>query len=90
MTTSTASASGVLSDCHDFLELDILMEQFHIRLCVIDGLPETHATRDFASRHPRRIFLCFFNENQRGRPKWDGRSLTVQVNRLGGLPFGAC
>jgi hypothetical protein len=26
------------------------MRRFRVRLCVIDGLPETHATRDFA-RH---------------------------------------
>jgi len=74
-----------LATCRDFSELDILMEQFHIRLCVIDGLPETHATRDFARRHPRRVFLCFFNESQRGRPKWDSGSLTVHVNRTEAL-----
>ncbi|MBU2625774.1 MAG: phage terminase large subunit family protein, partial [candidate division Zixibacteria bacterium] len=74
-----------LAECRDFSELDILMEQFHVRRCVIDGLPETHATRDLARRHRRRIFLCFFNENQRGRPKWDGKSYTVQVNRTEAL-----
>ena len=37
--------------CQDFVELDQLMERFKVERCVIDGLPETHATRDFARRH---------------------------------------
>ncbi len=74
-----------LATCRDFSELDILMKRFDVRRCVIDGLPETHATRDFARRHPRQVFLCFFNENQRGRPMWDSKSYTVQVNRTEAL-----
>jgi len=74
-----------LAVCQDFSDLDRIMEQFHIWRCVIDGLPETHATRDFARRHPGRVFLCFFNEHQRGRPKWDRESFTVQVNRTEAL-----
>jgi len=71
--------------CNDFSELDLLMERFKIQRCVIDGLPETHATRDFANRYVRKVFLCFFNEHQRGKPNWDYRSLTVQVNRTESL-----
>jgi hypothetical protein len=74
-----------LAACRDFSDLDALMERFHVRLCVIDGLPETHATRDFARRHRGRVFLCFFNEHQRGKPKWDRESFTVSVNRTEAL-----
>ncbi len=74
-----------LATCHDFSDLDTLMERFHIGRCVVDGLPETHATRDFARRHPGRVHLSFFNEHQRGSPKWDRESMTVQVNRTEAL-----
>jgi hypothetical protein len=37
------------------------MEKFEITCCVIDGLPETHATREFAKRHGCRAFMNFFN-----------------------------
>jgi len=74
-----------LGVCHEFSDLDRLMEQFQIRRCVIDGLPETHATRDFARQYPRQVYLCFFNENQRGTPRWDNESFTVQVNRTEAL-----
>jgi len=74
-----------LAVCRDFEELDGLMEAFHISRCVIDGLPETHATRAFAERHRGQAFLCFFNEHQRGAPKWNDEDQIVQVNRTEAL-----
>jgi hypothetical protein len=74
-----------LATCQDFSDLDSLMKRFQVWRCVIDGLPETHATRDFARRHPGRVFLNFFNESQRGSSKWDRESMTVQVNRTEAL-----
>lgn len=74
-----------LAVCNDFSELDGLMKRFHVDRCVIDGLPETHATRAFSARHAGRVFLCFFNDHQRGEPKWDGASHILQVNRTEAL-----
>lgn len=74
-----------LGVCREFSDLDGLMERFHVSRCVIDGLPETHATREFAHRHRGRVFMCFFNEHQRGEPKWVPESDTVQVNRTEAL-----
>jgi len=74
-----------LGICHEFGELDALMERFQIRRCVIDGLPETHATREFAKRHAGRVFMNFFNEHQRGSAHWDSGSRIVQVNRTEAL-----
>jgi len=61
------------------------MEQFDVGTCVIDGLPETHATREFAKRHQNKVHLCFFQEGQRGGPKWDGTAHHVVVNRTEAL-----
>lgn len=74
-----------LAVCHAFSELDTLMEKFRVQRCVIDGLPETHATRDFAKRHRHKVYMCFFNENQRGAAKWDRDAQTVLVNRTEAL-----
>jgi hypothetical protein len=74
-----------------FEELSALRRRFSIARCVIDGLPETHATRDFAREHPYRVFLNFFNENQRGSARWDRQDFKVEINRDGGsgcLPGG--
>ena len=74
-----------LAVCQDFADLDELMARFGILRCVIDGLPETHATRAFARRHPGKVFLNFFNEAQRGSIRWDDKDLKVEVNRTEAL-----
>ncbi len=74
-----------LAVCHEFGELDALMDRFHVDRCVIDGLPETHATREFASRHPGVVFMNFFNEHQRDPAKWDPSARRVRINRTDAL-----
>lgn len=69
----------------DFSELDALITRFSVVRCVIDGLPETHATREFARKHGGRVSMNFFNENQRGAAKWDEEAQTVQINRTEAL-----
>jgi hypothetical protein len=61
------------------------MEKFDIDRCVIDGLPETHATKEFARRHPEKVFLNYFNEHQRGSPRWNSEDMILQVNRTEAL-----
>ncbi len=70
---------------HSFEELDELMRRFNVRLCVVDALPETHATRAFAQRHGGKIFMNFFVESQRGATRWDSRQHLVQENRTEAL-----
>jgi hypothetical protein len=74
-----------LAVCRDFLELDRFMDRFHIDECVIDGLPETHATREFAHRYAGSVAMNFFVEHQRGSAHWNYEALTVQVNRTEAL-----
>jgi hypothetical protein len=66
-------------------ELDSLMERFKVSRGVIDALPEIHATRAFAGRHRGRVWLNYFNENQKGSTKWDKEQYIVQVNRTEAL-----
>jgi hypothetical protein len=65
--------------------LDGLMERFKVSRCVIDALPEIHATRAFAARHRGRVWLNYFNESQKGSAKWDEDQHIVQVNRTEAL-----
>jgi len=74
-----------IQTCNEFEELDALIEKYNVRGCVIDGLPETHLTRAFAQKYRGRVFLNFFNENQRGKPRWDYRNLKVDINRTEAL-----
>ena len=74
-----------LVECHSFPELDDLMRRFKVTRCVIDGMPETHATKEFAGRHRGQVFLCFFTESQRGEPRWDWDHRIVNVHRTDAL-----
>jgi hypothetical protein len=74
-----------LGTYREFSDLDTLMERFQVERCVIDGLPETHATRQFALRHHGNVYLCFFKEDQRGKAQWDWKNTKVEVNRTEAL-----
>ncbi len=64
-----------------YSELDELMERFNVGTCVIDALPEIHATRDFANRYQGRVYLNYFQESQRGSFSWDVKEHIVRENR---------
>jgi phage terminase large subunit GpA len=68
-----------------FQDLDELMRRFQVRGCVIDGLPETHATREFAKGQGSKVHMCFFSESQVGSARWDHHAHTVHVNRTEAL-----
>ena len=74
-----------LGVCQTFSELGSLLDRFHVDRCVIDGLPETQATREFAARHKGQAYMHFFSEHQRGAPKWNRDAQIVQVNRTEAL-----
>ncbi len=69
----------------DWEELDHLMKNFNVTRCVVDALPETRNARAFASRHPGKVFLCYYNERQKGKYKWNEADMTVQCNRTESL-----
>ncbi len=61
------------------------MERFNIGNCVIDALPEIHATRAFAKRHAGRVYLNYFVESQRGSYSWERNEHIVRENRTEAL-----
>jgi hypothetical protein len=74
-----------LNECRSFSELDALIKRFNVHQCVIDSLPETYATREFARRHRGIVYMSQFVEAQRGGPRWDRDSQMVAVNRTDAL-----
>ena len=65
----------------DFEELDALMNKYAITCCVVDALPETREARKFVGRFPGRVFMCYYNDNQKGSYKWNLKEGIVEVNR---------
>ncbi len=70
-----------------FSHLDHMMEDFDVRSCVIDALPNTHAARAFARRFRGRVWLSYYG-NQKGKASWgydQENSPIVNVNRTEAL-----
>jgi hypothetical protein len=74
-----------IGTAQSYEELDDLLKRFQVSRCVIDAMPEIHSTREFAKRHGGTVWLCYFNENQKGSAKWDSEQHIVQVNRTEAL-----
>ncbi len=68
-----------------YSDLDELMERYSVGRCVIDALPEIHATREFANRHAGQVFMNYFVESQRGSFAWDRKEQIVRENRTEAL-----
>jgi hypothetical protein len=70
-----------------FSHLDHFMNDFDVRACVIDALPNTHAAKAFAHRFPGRVWLAYYG-NQKGRISWardaEGNAI-VNINRTEAL-----
>ena len=69
----------------DWEELDGLMRNFNVILCVVDALPETRNARAFAKRHPGKVFLNYYNEHQKGSYAWNEGEMIVSCNRTESL-----
>lgn len=65
----------------DWEELERLMRNFNVSMCVVDALPETRNARAFAEAHKGRVFLCYYNEHQKGSYAWNEKEFIVQCNR---------
>jgi hypothetical protein len=70
----------------EFSELDRLMAEYQIQMCVIDIHPERRMAYDFACRHYGRVRLCMYPEGINGKQinENDGE-MTVAVDRTSWL-----
>jgi hypothetical protein len=69
----------------DWKELDRLIKNFNVQRCVVDALPETRNARAFAKRHNGKIFLCYYQDHQKGHYSWHEKELIVSCNRTESL-----
>jgi hypothetical protein len=69
----------------DWSHLNSLMKQFNVVRAVIDALPETRLARDFARQHRGKVYLCYYQEHQKGAYFWNDKEMTVVANRTEAL-----
>jgi hypothetical protein len=68
-------------DDSEWKQLDELMTRFRVMRCVVDAMPNVKAARNFSERFHGRVFLCYYNEHQKGHYKWNEKEMTVHANR---------
>ena len=73
------------TDESGWLELDALMNRFKVMRCVVDAMPNTKLARNFSDRFRGRVFLCYYNEHQKGSYRWNEKDMIVQANRTESL-----
>lgn len=72
-----------------FDDLAHIIRRYNVNNCVIDALPETRKARELQAKfNPGRVWLCFYNDNQKGSAAWDEEKGIVQVNRTESLDAG--
>lgn len=69
----------------DWSYLNSLIKRFNVVRAVIDALPETRLAREFAQKHRGKVYLCYYQEHQKGAYAWNDRELTVTTNRTEAL-----
>lgn len=73
------------NDYSGWREIEPLMKRFKVGRCVVDAMPSKKNARAFAEKFPGRVFLCYYNDNQKGSYKWNERDMIVQCDRTESL-----
>jgi hypothetical protein len=55
---------------HSFDDLPNIMDAYGVTFCLIDALPNKHSARKFALMYQAKVWLVYYNENQKEFIKW--------------------
>ena len=75
-------------ELENFEQVDHVMQKYNVKELVIDALPETRKAREPMKRNPYKVWLCFYNDNQKGAYAWKEDERIVSVNRTESLDVG--
>jgi len=65
----------------DFGHLHEVAKQMRVKLCVLDAMPDIHASRKFQREEPYTVYRCHYSEQMPGEPKFDAKTGVVKCNR---------
>lgn len=73
----------------EFDDLSNLMETYQVTFCLIDALPNKHSARKFQSQYIGKVWLVYYNDNQKEFIKWyqddETKEYRVVVNKMESL-----
>lgn len=63
-----------------------LMEEYNVRVCVVDAMPNVNEAMDFARAFPGRVFIGWYQKNAKDVAQWGDRPTTkVSLRKAGPL-----
>jgi len=65
----------------DFNQLYDLGKKMNVKVCVIDAMPDIHATKEFVKSAGYPVFRCYYSETQSSKPSFEHKEHTVKCNR---------
>lgn len=75
-------------ELNTFEEVDHYIKKYSVRCMVIDAMPEMRKARELRQRNKGKVWLCFYNDNQKGSYAWKEDEGIVSVNRTESLDVG--
>ena len=76
--------SGVYTDFD--IDLPNLMDKYGVTYCPIDALPNKHSARKFALKYPGKVWLVYYNAQQKEPVKWykdeDTKEYRIIANKI--------
>ena len=67
--------------CENLQEVHDYAAKFNVKYCVIDSGPADHGVKEFQRSEKFKTWLCYYNEQTAGPPKWNNKVGMVRVNR---------
>jgi hypothetical protein len=69
-----------------FKRLYQLMDEYNVRVCVIDAMPNTNEAMDFARAFPGRVFIGWYQQGAKDVVQWGDRpTIKVSLRKAGPL-----
>ena len=56
--------------CDSFDRLPDLIDTYGVKFCMLDALPNKHSARKLSLQYPAKVWLIYYNVNQKERIKW--------------------
>lgn len=67
-----------------FKRLHELMEEYNVRICVLDAMPNINEAISFAQEHPGRVFLAYYQKDAKDVVQWGDRIKHKETVRKAG------
>lgn len=67
---NSESQVALIKTVENFEDLDILMNEYDVKMCVVDAMPETRKSQEFVARFKGRAMMCYYSMKTVSDDRW--------------------